>query len=161
MVEFKWIITENLENYPFEGDPREEGILIGGDFCMTLNNQEWGYLLPAEVYDSIEDKEELEELGKEELLDLFIEFREKVLPLENFAEANVISLLYNRAVLVFTHVNEKLFISDKRIDNGEIYWTDEVDFHEFCSVCEENIKKFKNEVIKRNPILAENVKKLG
>ena len=42
MVEFKWIITEDLENYPFEGDPLKEHIMIGGDFYMILNNQEWG-----------------------------------------------------------------------------------------------------------------------
>lgn len=115
---------------------------------MTLNHQKWGYVLPEEAYETIE--------GKEELLYLFTEFREKVLPLENCSEANITSLLYNLAVLVFSRLNDKLFISEKLIESGRILWTDEVGFGEFCSVCTANIIKFRNAVINRNPILAEN-----
>ena len=148
MVDFKWIITEDLVNYPFEGDPRKEDLDIGGDFCMMLNNQKWGDVLPAEAYETIE--------GLENLMYLFEQFKEKVLPLDNYAEANVRSVLLVRIVLVFTRVNDKLFISEKINKTGEIRWTVEVGFREFCKVCEANIKEFRETVIKRNPILAEN-----
>ena len=162
MVEFKWIITEDLENYPFE-DPRKEYLYISGDFCMILNNQEWGVApRPAEVYEFV--------TGSEDLLFLFQEFKENVLPLENNAEACVRPLVANLIIFVFTRVNDKLFISDKFVKmdkigemnwtevdkTGEIRWTVEVGFEEFCKVCEANIKEFRETVIKRNPILAEN-----
>lgn len=116
---------------------------------MNLNGRRWGILPKSELIQE-------GQLGLEDILFLFTQFKEKVLPLQPLQNCCVMTMQFNLVDLFFQRVEETLLIHERCVKNGTFNWTEEVSFEAFAKVVRKNINTLLIEIKEKNHRLFEN-----
>lgn len=87
---------------------------------------------------------------------MFLMIREKLVVLGDHDTVCIQGLSENLMEYVLSRNDNLLCVSLRFIETGEVLWTEVVDFKEARDVCVDALEKYRKEVIRRNPLMAEN-----